>query len=262
MPLAAGAVEELARRLLAAQAGRQPVPPLAREVTLTADDAYTVQEALIRQKLQQGDRLVGWKLGLTSQSKQQQMGVYEPIYGTLLASHLLPAAALPLDRCIHPKVEPEIAVILGDDLAGPGVTEAAALRAIRWIVPALDVIDSRYENFQFTLTDVIADNASTCLAVTGGRPVRPEGIDLRLLGAVLEKNGEVVATATGAAVLGNPLTALAWLANALAARGGRLRAGQVVLTGALTGAVPVQAGDLITATFDRLGTVSLRGVRG
>jgi 2-oxo-3-hexenedioate decarboxylase len=159
---------------------------------------------------------------------------------------------------IHPRAEPEVAFVLAADVRGPGVTAAHVLAATQAIAPAIEVIDSRYRNFKFTLADVVADNASSAKVLLGSARVSPADLDLRLIGMVFEKNGEVVETGAGAAVLGHPANAVAWLANKLAERGGYLRAGTFVMPGALANAHPVAPGDDIRVSFDRLGSVALR----
>lgn len=258
MAMSQAEIERIADYLLQAEADRREVPALAEtHAVLEMADAYRVQGVLIGRKESAGDRLVGWKLGLTSRAKQKAMGVFAPVYGALLASNLLSQPEVPYRKLIHPRVEPEIALVLGEDLTGPGITPAQALAAVRWALPALEVIDSRYQSFKFTMPDVVADNASTALALVGTKPVPVEALDLPTLGAVFLKNGQVEATAAGAAVLGDPAVALALLANELGQRGLSLKAGQVILSGALTAATPVEPGDLIEARFASLGSLSL-----
>jgi 2-oxo-3-hexenedioate decarboxylase len=157
---------------------------------------------------------------------------------------------------IQPRAEPEIAYIMGRDLSGPAVTAADVLTATSGVATGIEILDSRYLDYRFTLPDVIADNTSAGRFVIGA-PVPPAGIDLRLVGVVLERDGEVVATAAGAAALGHPAAAVAWLVRSLAAAGEGLVAGQVVISGGLTAAIGVQAGDVIVASLDRLGVVEL-----
>ena len=261
MALSRDELKAIAEHLLAAEAERREVPSLAQtHGELSLEEAYQVQDEIIARKLAAGDRLIGWKLGLTSREKQKAMGVFEPVYGALFASTLLPECEVNVSELIHPRVEPEIAVVMGEDLEGPDVTPAQALAAVRWVLPALEVIDSRYKDFKFTLPDVVADNTSTARAVTGTRPVPAEGLDLATVGVVFVKNGEMITTAAGAAVLGDPAIALARLANHLARRGQKLKAGQLVFTGALTAATFVAPGDVVEARFSALGSVSLRVV--
>jgi 2-keto-4-pentenoate hydratase len=159
---------------------------------------------------------------------------------------------------IYPRVEGEITFLLKEDLQGPGVTVARVLAATEYVMPSLEIVDSRVVDWRIKLSDTIADNASSCRMVIGGRCVKPDALDLRLIGMILEKNGEIINSAAGAAVLGNPAQAVAWLANTLADFEVTLKAGEVILPGALTAAVTVQAGDAIRATFDHLGSVSVR----
>ena len=225
---------------------------------LDAGAAYAVQEAGVRLLVADGERPIGFKLGLTSRAKQAQMGVAEPLYGELTDAMLLDVGE-PLVAADHiqPRVEPEIAFLVGTDLAGERVGAAQVLAATAAVAPAIEVIDSRYAGYSFTLPDVIADNASAARLVLGGVRRTVDGIDLRLVGCVLERNGRVVSTAAGAASLGHPAAAVAWLVRALARRGRGLAAGDVVLSGALTEALPVAPGDVVVARLGRLGTVEL-----
>jgi 2-oxo-3-hexenedioate decarboxylase len=222
------------------------------------DAAYAVQEAGVRLLVADGERPIGFKLGLTSRAKQAQMGVAEPLYGELTDAMLLDVGE-PLVAADHiqPRVEPEIAFLVGTDLAGERVGTTQVLAATAAVAPAIEVIDSRYAGYSFTLPDVIADNASAARLVLGGVRRTADGIDLRLLGCVLERNGRVVSTAAGAASLGHPAAAVAWLVRALARCGRGLAAGDVVLSGALTEALPVAPGDVVVARLGRLGTVEL-----
>ncbi len=249
----------LVRTLLDAVRDRTATNPLTNTVPgLDVPTAYTVQDALVEARVAQGAQVVGAKLGLTSVAKQQQMKVDSPIYGWLTADMQLDVGeALAVGNYIQPRCEPEVAFLLSRDLEGAQVNAAQVLAATEVIFPAVDVLDSRFAGYAFTLPDVVADNASSAGFVLGGTALDPRGIDLRLLGCVLEKNGKLVATAAGAAVLGHPAASVAWLVRALAARGRGLLAGQIVMAGALTEAVAVAAGDSVVARFDRLGTIEL-----
>jgi 2-oxo-3-hexenedioate decarboxylase len=228
---------------------------------LTVDDAYAIQDALAARRLGRGERVVGAKLGLTARAKQVQMNVAEPVYGQLFSGSLHPAnEPFPVASLIHPRVEPEIVFVLDDDLAGPGVTPADVIAATRYVCCGLEIIDSRYADFSFTAVDVIADNTSEAKVVLGPVMLDPEGLDLGLVGLLLEVDGEQVATATGAASMGHPAEAVAMLANWLGARGKAIEAGWMVYSGGLTAAVPLVAGSHVSATFGHLGTVSVRGV--
>ncbi|TEX50506.1 MAG: hypothetical protein B7C55_10395 [Actinomycetales bacterium mxb001] len=220
--------------------------------------AYDLQARVVAHRTAQGHRVVGAKLGLTSEAKQKQMNVDEPLYGWLTSDmRLEPGEPLYVERFIQPRVEAEIAFLIGDDLEGDDIGAADVLAATAAVMPAIDVLDSRYAGYSFTLPDVIADNSSSAGFVTGSVLVDPTGIDLRLCGVVLEVNGQVMATAAGAAVLGHPAASVAWLVRALARRGEGLEAGMTVLSGACTAAFAISPGDTVVARIDRLGTVEV-----
>jgi 2-oxo-3-hexenedioate decarboxylase len=256
---AAADVHDLAARLVDAAAKRAAIAALTTTYgPFDVTTAYEVQDAVVAARVQAGSVVAGAKLGLTSEAKQRQMHVDQPLYGWLTDDMALDVGQpLECGRFIQPRCEPEIAFLMSRDLAGPQVTTAHVLAAAAAVYPAIDVLDSRFAGYSFTLPDVVADNASAAGFLLGGQATEPGGVDLRLTGLVLEKNGELVATAAGAAVLGHPAAAVAWLVRALARRGRGLLAGQVVIAGALTEAVPVAPGDTIVAHFDRLGTVEL-----
>jgi 2-oxo-3-hexenedioate decarboxylase len=247
-------VSELATRLSKAVADRQVITQLSIEhPELDLATAYQVQ----RELRSAAGQLAGWKLGVTSRAKQVQVGLSAPIFGFLPAAGAVDLGErLDTAQLIHPRCEPEIVFTLGRDLEGPHVTAAEVIAASSGVAVGIEVLDSRYADYKFTMTDVVADNTSAARYVVG-TPVNPQGIDLRLVGVVLEKNGTVVATASGAAALGHPAAAVAWLARRLAATGEGLRAGEVVLSGGLTAAVPVAPGDVVTASIDRLGSLEL-----
>ena len=258
--LSTSAIEQAAQGLYEAERTQQPIPPLTETYPgLSPDGAYRIQHVVIERKIREGARIVGHKIGLTSLAMQQLLGVDQPDFGHILDTMMVPdGSALVRRSLIYPRVEGEISFVLAEDLRGPGVTAARVLAATRFVMPALEIVDSRIADWKITLSDTIADNASSCRMVMGGRCLAVEGLDLRLLGMVLEKNGEVVNTATGAAVLGHPANAVAWLANKLAEFDVTLRAGEVILPGALSAAVTVEAGDSVRATFDHLGSASVR----
>jgi 2-keto-4-pentenoate hydratase len=247
-------VQELADRLEKAVTERTAIDPLTDDVTdLDLETGYAVQRVL----RERAGAQVGWKLGVTSRAKQAQVGVSNPVCGFLPGTGALDLGE-PL-RCaelIQPRAEPEIVFVLGRDLAGEHVTGADVLAATSGLAVGIEVLDSRFRDYRFTMADVVADNTSAARFVVG-TPVPAAGIDVRLVGVLLEKNGELVATASGAASLGHPAAAVAWLVRRLAASGEGLRAGQVVLSGGLTAATPVAAGDVVTVSIDRLGTVEL-----
>jgi 2-oxo-3-hexenedioate decarboxylase len=252
-------VSTAAQRLTDAVRTRTATSPLTDEYgAFDITTAYDLQARVVADRLAAGNRVVGAKLGLTSEAKQQQMNVNEPLYGWLTDDmRIEPGEALVVDRFIQPRVEAEIAFLIGEDLMGAHVGAADVLAATAAVMPAIDVLDSRYAGYSFTLPDVIADNSSSAGFITGSTLVDPVDIDLRLVGVVLEVNGQVVATAAGAAVLGHPASSVAWLVRALARRGEGLTAGMVVLSGACTAAFAVQPGDSVVARVDRLGTVEV-----
>ncbi len=208
-------------------------------------------------KLAEGRKIVGPKMGLTSHAKMKQMGISEPIYGYVFDYMLLEnGGKVPLHELIHPKVEAEIAFIIGEDIEGPGITGVQVLAKTKYVLPALEIIDSRYENFNFTLPDVIADNASTSRVVFGTTLKEPKEFELDLVGTTLSINGEIKDLGAGAAVLGHPAHSVAMLANMLARKGEKVRKGDVILTGGITSAVLLKYGDVISGKFDGLGEVT------
>jgi 2-keto-4-pentenoate hydratase len=247
-------ITALAARLAKAAADRTATPPLSGELpALDAAAGYAIQAVA----QEAAGPLAGWKLGVTSRAKQAQVGLDEPVRGFLASANALDLGApLRTGELIQPRAEPEIVFLIGRDLSGPAVTAADVLAATAGVATGIEILDSRFVDYRFTMPDVIADNASAGRYVVG-TPVSPDGIDLRLVGVVLEHNGDVTATAAGAASLGHPAAAVAWLARSLAAAGEGLRAGQIVLSGGLTAAVPIRSGDVVVATIDRLGAVEL-----
>jgi 2-keto-4-pentenoate hydratase len=251
---------EAARQLLDAYGTGKPIPPLTSTYTgMTLEDAYAIQLLQIQQLRDSGRVVKGHKVGLTSVAMQRLLGVDEPDYGHLLDDFFhLEHAPIPLDGFLQPRVEPEVAFVLAKPLRGPGVTVHEAIAAVDFVLPALEIVDSRIEDWKIGLLDTIADNASSGAVVLGSTPTRLGAVDLRLTGAVMTRNGAVVGTGAGGAVLGSPITSLVWLANTVGARGVTLEAGQVVLPGSVCAMVPVAAGDTITATFGGLGSVTAR----
>ena len=228
---------------------------------MTFSDAYDVQWEIRRRKVERGDRIVGMKMGLTSRAKMQQMGVETPIYGFLADYFERPdSGEIEMKDLIHPKVEAEIAFVTKAPLKGPGCHVGNVLAATDFVLPAVEIIDSRYRDFKFDLVSVIADNASSSRFVTGTRARNVRDVDLRNLGLVMEINGKVVELGAGAAVLGHPATSIAMLANMLGERGEEIPAGSVILSGAITAAVTVKAGDAVTLRAQDMGSVSMRFV--
>lgn len=260
-PLTQADVEAQAQHLYTAASRRELVEPLTdAHPNLTVEEAYRIQDALVARHLADGARLVGAKLGLTSRAKQVEMHVHEPIGGWLTDRMALARGEdLVVASLGQPRVEPEIAFGLRAALSGADVTGADVLRATEWVAPAIEVLDSRYLDYRFTLPDVVADEASAGRFVIGA-PVSPAGLPLDLVGVVFEADGKLVSTAAGAAVLGHPADAVAGWVRKIAAEGRGLDAGAVVLSGALTGAIRVSPGMAIDVTIDRLGHIGLRCV--
>ncbi|MGH8006834.1 MAG: 2-keto-4-pentenoate hydratase [Candidatus Binatia bacterium] len=225
---------------------------------LTIQDGYAIQRELCRRRLAEGEAVAGYKMGLTSPAKMQQMGVTSPIYGVLFAStRVAEGGAVRVQELIHPMVEPEVAFRLGSPLRGPECTLEQVLAATEALFPAIEIIDSRYQRYEFDLPSVIADNTSAGRFVIGTAGVPASGINLTALGVVLEKNGEIVAQGNSAAVLGNPALSVAKLANMLAEDGRELPRGSVIMSGGITAAVAVQPGDKVVCRIDTLGATSV-----
>lgn len=260
MTLDDNTINELAAHLEQAELNAQDVVKITdAHPGIDFDDAYAIQYAIRKAKLARGQKLAGLKMGLTSHAKMVQMGVETPIYGFLMDYMARgDGEEIRIDELIHPKVEPEIAFVTKADLRGPGCHIGDVLAATDFVMPAMEVIDSRYRDFKFDLKSVIADNTSSSRFVAGGQARDPRELDLRTIGVVFEKNGEVIATGAGAAVLGHPANSVAMLANMLAARGEHIPAGTFIMTGAGTEAVAVSKGDTVTARFQDLGSVSVR----
>src|SRR5690554_1484345 len=253
-------VVRLCERVEGAQARAYAIPKLTNEYPeMTIADSYAVQNELRRRFIEQGHRLVGWKAGLTSKAKMEQMGVNVPSIGFLTDKMARPEnSVISTSDLVHPRVECEVAFVTNKDLAGPGVTAEDVIDATDYVLPAIEIIDSRFSGFKFDLESVIADNGSSARYVGGGRARHPKDIDLRTLGVVMEKNGEVVGMGASAAVLGNLAEAVAMLVNILHDLGERLPAGSFVMSGGITEAVAVQPGDHVIARYQDLGSVSIR----
>ena len=250
-----------ADEILACENERRDRPPLTDEWSgMTVQEAYAVQDEVLRRKVAAGETVIGVKLGLTSEAKQKRMNVSSPLTGWLTDAMVLePGAPVPQDELIHPRAEPEIVFVLGRPLQGPGVTAESALAAVDRVLAGVEIIDSRYADFRFTLPDVIADNASSAKFVLGDVSLAPGDLDLVAEAVEVTVDGEVAYKGTGADVQGHPAEALALAANDLAERGLRLEAGWIVLTGGMTDAVFAPPGAQIAAHFTHLGTVAVHG---
>ena len=253
-------IEAISQDLYSAERDRRTLRPITEtHPEIDIDTAYKIQLGLIQLKDADGEKIVGKKIGLTSKAMQKMLNVDQPDYGHIFDSMVLQdGVVFRVAELIQPKIEPEIAFILDREIKGPGVRPMQVLAATRFVVPALEIIDSRIEGWRIKLCDTIADNASSARVVLGSSPKRVDERDLKLVGMILEKNGDIVQTGAGGAVLGHPAVAVAWLANAVGRFGVSLNAGDIIMPGAPCSAVDVGAGDLLRASFDGLGTVSVR----
>lgn len=249
--------QEIADALYEAEQSRTPIrPPGETDPGFDVAAAYAVQMLNVQRRLAAGQTVVGKKVGLTSKAMQSMLGVDTPDYGHLLDDMVLledePIAA---GRFIQPRIEAEVAFLLGEDLQGPGVTVGDVLRASEGIMLAFEIIDSRIVDWRIGLQDTIADNGSSAALVLGARLWPADVCNLRTVGLVLEKQGAVIDTAAGAAILGHPANAIVWLANTLGGLGIPLRRGEILLAGSFTRAYPAAPGDVFTAHLGDLGSI-------
>jgi 2-oxo-hept-3-ene-1,7-dioate hydratase len=257
---------QLARRLYEARKTRTPLRHFSREFpAMTIDDGYAVQREWVKLELADGRRIRGRKIGLTSRAMQLSSQITEPDFAPLMDDMFFDAGGdIPIDRFIAPRVEVEFAFVLGRPLRGPGVTLFDVLRAAEWVTPAVEIIDARIEQFDREtkaprkVFDTISDFAANAGIVTGGRPMRPQDLDLRWAGAMLFKNGVIEETGLGAAVLNHPANGIAWLANKIAPWGEQLEAGDIVLAGSFTRPTPAVRGDSFHVDYGPLGAVAFR----
>ena len=256
----------LAKELDDAERTRIPIEQFSRRFPdMSLEDSYAIQRQWVETKCARGRTVIGHKVGLTSRAMQLASQLTEPDFGTLLDDMLITdGTALPADRFLVPRFEVELAFVLARPLVGPGVTIFNVLSATEYVTPALELIDARIEQFDRTtrsprkVLDTIADNAANAAIVLGGRPVRPDAVDLRWCGALLHRNGVIEESGIAAAVLGHPANGVAWLANKLATHDERLEAGEIVLSGSFTRPVPCAAGDVFHADYGRLGSISIQ----
>ena len=257
--LSTAARAELAADLAEAERTRVPMSPLiVAYPDIDVVDAYEIQLINIRQRIAEGAVVVGHKVGLSSEAMQKMMGVDEPDYGHLLADmEVFEDVPVPAAKYLFPRVEVEVGFLLAEDLPGAGCTEDDVLAATAAFAPSIELIDTRIRDWKIALCDTIADNASSAGYVLGPARVSPKDIDITAIDAVLTRNGEVVAEGRSDAVLGNPVTAVAWLARKVDSFGVRLRAGDIVLPGSCTRAIDARPGDEFVADFAGLGSVRL-----
>jgi 2-oxopent-4-enoate/cis-2-oxohex-4-enoate hydratase len=255
-------ITQLGDELYDALVNYRVVDPLTtRHPEITTSDAYGIQQRLNARRVAAGETIIGKKIGVTSKAVMNMLGVYQPDFGLLTDGMVYnEGQAIPASTLIQPKAEGEIAFILKKDLVGPGVSAADVIAATEGVMACFEIVDSRIRDWKIKIQDTVADNASCGVFVLGDRVVSPLDVDLNTCGMVLEKNGEIVATGAGAAALGAPANAVAWLANTLGALGIPLKAGEVILSGSLAIMVPVQAGDSLRVTIGGIGGCSVRFV--
>ncbi len=254
-------IEPLSDELYRALKDSQPIAPLTeRFPSLTLQDAYAIQMRVLAHRVEiDGERVIGKKIGVTGQVVMDLLKVDQPDFGHLTSAMLREdGAAIATNELIAPKAEGEIAFILKHELAGPGVTVADVLRATEYVMPCFEIVDSRIRDWKIQIQDTVADNASSCLYVLGGRPVKPDAVDLPQVGMVFYKNGEIMNTGVGAAALGDPAACVAWLANKLFEFGISLKAGEVILSGSLGAMVAVKAGDNLRMSIGGIGSAGVR----
>ncbi|MDQ2052210.1 2-oxopent-4-enoate hydratase [Natronolimnohabitans sp. A-GB9] len=249
--------DKLAASLYEAQQTGEPIGRLTLEHDLSIEDAYDVQSRLIDFHVEKGATIVGHKVGLTSEAIQEQLGVDEPDFGRLLDTMFVDGRTVPVGELVEPRVEPEVGFILDEALEAP-VTYLDVLSTTRSIVPVIEVIDSRVTDWDIQIQDTIADNASSALYVTGDQTNNVEDIDLSLEGVKLYRNGTLESSGVGAAVLGHPARAVAWLVNTLDDLDEQLKQGELILSGSFTPAIDISEGDVITTEFGSIGSVTFR----
>ena len=255
-------LQALGDELYTALTSQQTIEPLStRHPDLTIEDAYAIQQHMLARRIAQGERVIGKKIGVTSEAVMNMLGVFQPDFGWLTDGMVYnEGEAIPASSLIQPKAEGEIAFLLKKTLKGPGVTAADVIAATQGVMTCFEIVDSRIRDWKIKIQDTVADNASCGVFVLGDRLVDPRDVDLGTCGMVLEKNGEIVATGAGAAALGHPANAVAWLANTLGALGIALEAGEVILSGSLAAMVPVKAGDNLRVSIGGIGSCSVRFV--
>lgn len=253
-------IKKYGDELFQALVAKKPVDPLTDRVPgITLEDAYQIQSRMIQLRLDRGETIVGKKIGLTSKAVQTMLGVDQPDFGQLTSTMVYgDGEAIPSGELIRPRAEGEIAFVLKSDLKGPGLSNVDVIRATDFVIPCIEIVDSRIKDWKIKIQDTVADNASSGVFVVGSGSATLDQIDINTVGMVLEKNGEIANTGAGAAALGSPINAVCWLANTLGSLGISLKAGEVILSGALGPLVDVNGGDSIRMTLGGIGSVSAR----
>src|SRR5450830_161169 len=253
-------IETLGDELFHAMTTQTVVEPLTtRHPDITIEHAYHIQQRMLSRRLSAGERIVGKKIGVTSAAVMNMLGVFQPDFGYMLDGMIVAQGeSIAMSTLIQPKAEGEIAFILKRDLMGPGLSNADVLAATDCVMPCFEIVDSRIRDWKIKIQDTVADNASCGVFVLGDCAVDPRRIDLSTCGMVLEKNGEIIGTGAGSAALGSPVNAVAWLANTLGRLGIGMKAGEVILSGALAAMSPAKAGDNFRVSIGGLGSCSVR----
>ena len=254
------AIERYGDELYEALLSRRAIDPLTqRESDITIEDAYRIQLRMVQRRLDAGEIIVGKKIGATSKVVMDMLGVHQPDFGQMTSDMVFSEGqAVNTAQLIAPRAEAEIAFMLKRDLLGPGVTAADVLAATDCVLPCFEIVDSRIKDWKIKIQDTVADNASCGVLTLGAMRKSPRQLDLALAGMVLEKNGEVLSTSTGASVQGSPVNAVAWLANTLGRLGIALKAGEIILSGSQSPLVPVEPGDNLSCHVGGLGSTSVR----
>ncbi len=255
-------ITQLGDELYQALSERKTIEPLtSRGFDITIEDAYHIQQRMIARRVEKGERVIGKKIGVTSKAVMNMLGVHQPDFGYLLDGMVYnEGESIEMDDLIQPKAEGEIAFLLKKDLMGPGVTAADVIAATEGVMACFEIVDSRIQDWKIKIQDTVADNASCGVFVLGDQLVDIADLDLSLCGMVLEKNGEIVVTGAGAATMGHPVNAMVWLAITLGKLGIALKAGDIVLSGAMGAMVPVQKGDNLRMSIGGIGGCSVRFV--
>ncbi len=253
-------IQTLGDSLYQALRSNSVIDPITNQYPdMTIEDAYAVQKRMIDRRVQDGEVIVGKKIGVTSRAVMNMLGVYQPDFGYMMDRMIVnEGESIAMSTLIQPKAEGEIAFLLKKDLMGPGLSNADILAATECVIPCFEIVDSRIRDWKIKIQDTVADNASCGVFVLGDSAVSPRKVDLSTCGMVLEKNGEIIATGSGAAAMGAPVNAITWLANTLGRLGVPLKAGEVVLSGALAAMFPCAAGDNFRVSIGGIGACSVR----
>ncbi len=256
-------IAQCADVLYQALTSRESVKPLSEEhPNITIDDAYQVSLQLLQKRLDSGEKVVGKKIGVTSKAVMNMLKVGQPDFGFITDKMVYSQGQdMPIsEHLIQPRAEGELAFILKKDLSGPGVTNADVLAATEYVMPCIEVVDSRIEDWRIKIEDTVADNASCGLLLMGDSAVDPRDVDMATCGMVVEKNGSIISTGAGAAVMGSPVNCVTWLANTLGEYGISLKAGEIILSGSMVPLEPVKAGDHLQVSIGGVGSASVRFV--